>query len=213
MNILIVDDHEMIAELFSTAIQRHLPHARTHLATSLKAGLKILEDHAYETFSLAIVDLVIHGESEGAATIANFRKFCPTVPVLAVSGLDVETVAPAVFDYGAHGFLPKFCSSDEFIRAVSTILKGERFVSSASHIHMSKPSRTSRPVLSERQLLILELIGSGFSDKSVAKELGITDETVAYHLKNAFRILDVSTRTQAITQAFRRGLLAVGQAA
>jgi two-component system, NarL family, nitrate/nitrite response regulator NarL len=204
MKILIIDDHEMIGELFSALVRQHFPQALVFVATSLKAGMQILENHKRERFAIAVIDLVLEGETGGAGTIGVFRKRFPLVPVLAISGLDAHSVAPSVYAQGAHGFLPKFCSSQEFIEAIDCVLNGRQYTPAG----LESRSAKNTPSLSERQILILNLLSSGFSDKGVAKKLGITDETVAYHLQKAFRTLNASTRTQAIAEAFRQGLLA-----
>jgi two-component system, NarL family, nitrate/nitrite response regulator NarL len=212
MNVLLIDDHEMMGELLASLITRRFPLSRVCSATSLIGGLQMIAGSASkEAFSIAVIDLVIKGESEGTTTIKTFRSQYPTIPVLAISGLDAETIAPVVFSQGALGFLPKFCSSDELIRAIESVLRGERFIPDCLKGFILKPPKNTQPRLTDKQLQILELLGSGFSDKSMASSLGISDETVAYHLKNVFRILDASTRTQAITRAFRLGLLEVNR--
>jgi two-component system, NarL family, competent response regulator ComA len=222
MNILIVDDHEMIGELFATLVKQHFAPVKVFVATSLRSGIEILENHTGEPFSIALIDLVIEGESEGAGTVRSFRNKFPSVPVLAISGLDAHAVASKVYEQGVQGFLSKFCSSEELIQAIRCVLRGDQFFLDGLHralssvTPVSKPrlvdlSTVEAPALSDRQLAILELLSSGFSDKGVAKKLGITDETVAYHLQKVFRTLNASTRTQAIAQAFRHGLLAVNR--
>ena len=60
--------------------------------------------------------------------------------------------------------------------------------------------------LSPRECGILELIGQGYSNKRVARALGITAETVKSHIKHVFVKLDVNTRAHAVARAQRLGL-------
>jgi len=63
--------------------------------------------------------------------------------------------------------------------------------------------------LSPRERRVLELTGAGLSTKSVARQLGISPNTVKFHLQAAFEKLDVTSRAEAVMVAIRRGELAV----
>jgi non-specific serine/threonine protein kinase len=62
-------------------------------------------------------------------------------------------------------------------------------------------------VLSERQLEVLKLVAQGYSNKKMAKQLGVSDSTVKYHLKAVFDYLGVHSRAEAVSQASQRKLL------
>ena len=61
--------------------------------------------------------------------------------------------------------------------------------------------------LSERELSILGSLGGGLSNKQIAKEHWLAEQTVKFHLTNIYRKLEVSTRTEALHAAYRCGLL------
>ncbi len=63
--------------------------------------------------------------------------------------------------------------------------------------------------LTERELDVLRLVARGWTNARIAKELGIAERTVAYHLENVLRKLEVSNRTEAAVKATRRGWLDV----
>jgi DNA-binding NarL/FixJ family response regulator len=65
--------------------------------------------------------------------------------------------------------------------------------------------------LTERELDILRLVGQGLSNKQIGKELFISDRTVQAHLSNIFSKLGVSTRTEAVMYAVRRGWITTEQ--
>jgi DNA-binding NarL/FixJ family response regulator len=70
---------------------------------------------------------------------------------------------------------------------------------------VSKP-RTSE-TLTERQLAVLERVARGASNKEIANELDLTENTIKVHLAHIYRILDVTTRTAAVRKAARAGLI------
>jgi ATP/maltotriose-dependent transcriptional regulator MalT len=61
--------------------------------------------------------------------------------------------------------------------------------------------------LSKRELPILAALGEGMSNKQIAKEFWLAEQTVKFHLTNIYRKLDVSTRTEAVHRAYQLGLL------
>jgi len=61
--------------------------------------------------------------------------------------------------------------------------------------------------LSERELSILGALGEGMSNKQIAKEFWLAEQTVKFHLTNIYRKLGVSTRTEALHRAYQLGLL------
>ncbi len=74
---------------------------------------------------------------------------------------------------------------------------------------MEEPSGFNESPLSPRERTVLELAGAGLSTKAVARKLGISPNTVKFHLQAAFEKLGVTTRAEAVMAAIRRGELAV----
>ena len=65
--------------------------------------------------------------------------------------------------------------------------------------------------LTERELGILQLVGKGLSNKQIGKQLFISDRTVQAHLSNIFSKLGVSSRTEAVMYAVRKGWVTTGK--
>lgn len=63
-----------------------------------------------------------------------------------------------------------------------------------------------RSTLTGRQLDVLRLIGKGLANKAIAERLRIAEDTVKQHARAVYKILGVSSRTQAVSVAARRGL-------
>jgi DNA-binding NarL/FixJ family response regulator len=61
--------------------------------------------------------------------------------------------------------------------------------------------------LSKRELSILKALGLGLSNKQIAKELWLAEQTVKFHLTNIYRKLGVGNRTDAVRYAYRHGLV------
>ncbi len=63
--------------------------------------------------------------------------------------------------------------------------------------------------LTPREIQVLELVADGLANKAIASRLGVSDETVKFHLGSIFGKLGASNRTDAVRQALRRGLVAL----
>jgi two-component system nitrate/nitrite response regulator NarL len=61
--------------------------------------------------------------------------------------------------------------------------------------------------LTARELQVAQLLAGGLTNKEIAQRLGVTEHTVKFHLNGILRKLGVSTRTEAVVQAARLGLL------
>jgi DNA-binding NarL/FixJ family response regulator len=87
------------------------------------------------------------------------------------------------------------------IKAIRTVNSGHTYVP-------PKPAaQLERPHLSPRELEVLDLIVRGLSNKQIAYDLKISEETAKNHVKHIFEKLDVRNRTQAATIAFRRRII------
>ena len=71
----------------------------------------------------------------------------------------------------------------------------------------SSPGESLVEPLTPRELQVLELLADGLPNKSIALRLGISDETVKFHLGSVFGKLGASNRTDAVRLALRRGLV------
>lgn len=69
------------------------------------------------------------------------------------------------------------------------------------------PAEPERDALTPREREVLEMLAEGLSNKEIAWRMNISEHTVKFHLASVFAKLDVSTRTEAVMQALRRGLL------
>ncbi|MCA1615145.1 MAG: response regulator transcription factor [Acidobacteria bacterium] len=69
------------------------------------------------------------------------------------------------------------------------------------------PAEPGREALTPREREVLEMLAEGLSNKEIAWRLNISEHTVKFHLASVFAKLDVSTRTEAVMQGLRRGLL------
>ena len=120
---------------------------------------------------------------------------------------------------GASGYLLKGASAERVAEAIREVHAGGSVIQPALARRLIKqflgpgpaapPAAPATParVLTDRELEILELIARGMSNAEAARALGLQPGTVRTHLEHIYAKLEVSNRTEAVTQGIRRGLI------
>lgn len=121
---------------------------------------------------------------------------------------------------GVRSILPRESTENEIVSAVfaadgglvlldpeltKELASQTRWVSSAS----SETARETLEELTPREVEVLRLMAEGFGNKQIAARLGISDHTVKFHISSILAKLSVSSRTEAVTQGIRMGLIVV----
>ncbi len=88
----------------------------------------------------------------------------------------------------------------------------DRFIEQAARDSEQEPTQTAPFGLTRRELEVLRLLADGATPKQIARELFVSDKTIASHIQNILTKLDVHTQAQAVSAAFMTGLIDVAQA-
>lgn len=165
----------------------------------------------YES-ALALVGSTSAGTHFGAnagARPATHTRSRPAEKVLVLSGSSREWEIRSALASGVHGILLVGCALDELAHAVRTVHRGQRYLSPPVASRLAET--LALEPLTAREEEVLRLLVEGLGNKSIARRLDIAVGTVKSHLKGIFEKLQVSSRTQAIHVAGRRGLLREGE--
>jgi DNA-binding NarL/FixJ family response regulator len=206
MKILHADDHSLFREglgFFLKLLDASVVplEAGNFQATLDKLALESPVD-------LLLLDLEMPGMSglEGFYTI---RRRYPDLAIAIVSGVNDARVIRTLIDGGARGYIPKFAGSEQLMEGLRRILQGEVYLPDALFIPISGTSADGDKTspLTSRQQEIIPLLAEGMPNKRIADTLGVTEGTIKQHLKDLFKRLGASNRTQAVKEARRLGLL------
>jgi len=106
---------------------------------------------------------------------------------------------------GVKGYVRKDSPADDLIRAIRAAISGDFYIDPAlsSTIVLEEGERT----LTARQREILQMLADGMQTDAVAKQLGLSTETVRTHTKRILAKLDADTRTQAVAIGIRNGMI------
>jgi DNA-binding NarL/FixJ family response regulator len=114
---------------------------------------------------------------------------------------------------GAKGCVPKGATADQLLTAVRAVMIGEIAAAPWLGAHFTRPRASGGPPkLSPRQLQIVRLVARGFSNKAIARELGLREQTVKNHLARASRSLGKANRLELALYALQQTMLHGAQA-
>lgn len=203
--ILIVDDHPIVREGLSQRIGRQSDLRVCGEADSANGVLRLVEKLKPH---LVLLDINLPGRS-GLEVIKDLHSAHPEVPVLALSMHDEEVYAERVLRAGGRGYVNKDTGGQTVIEAIRRVLEGHIYISPKVNTTILNGlaggktnrdrSRASR--LTDREIEVLRLIGSGKESREVAKSLSMSLKTVETHRSNIKHKLKLETGAQLMRYA------------
>jgi two-component system, NarL family, response regulator LiaR len=148
---------------------------------------------------------------DGVAAMRRLRERIPSARVIVLTSfLDEDKLFPAL-RAGAAGYLLKNAEPQEVVRAIRAAHAGETLLDPAvaARVVESLAASDEDPLdrLTRREREVLVLIGRGYPNKRIARELAVSEKTVKTHVGHVFAKLGVTDRTQAAIVAVRAGLV------
>jgi DNA-binding NarL/FixJ family response regulator len=213
IRVLLADDHVVVRQ----GIRQFLEEA-DDIEVVAEAGdgaeaLRLVEAHAPD---VAVLDIRMP-EVTGVEATRRIKERFPGVRVLILTAYDDDPYVFALLEAGADGYVHKTASGDELVRAVRTVQRGESALSPAIASKVVRQATSHRPAgaaeqiepLTPRELDVLRLAARGLTNRAIGHELGISHRTVQGHLQSVYGKLAVSGRTEAVTEALRRGWIVI----
>lgn len=207
--ILIADDHPLFREAIHNVISDGFEGCEVMETSDLDSALALTQEH--DDLDLILLDLNMPG-MHGLNGLMTLRNEAPTIPVVIVSAEEDKQIVLQAITYGAVGFITKSSPRAQMTEAIEQILNGNVYLPSEI-IRSSKPSARrvghDEPgippellqALTRKQLLVLERMTKGESNKQIAYNLDIAETTVKAHVSAILRKLGVHNRVQAILSA------------
>lgn len=159
---------------------------------------------------LVLLDVTMPG-GNGLDVAQTLKGLMPAVRLLFLTMHDDDATISKAVGLGADGYVLKTASTDELRSALHAVAAGGSYLSPSiarrvMGLANAKPDRTS---LTERELEILRLLAQGNRPAMIAGRLFVSVKTVKNHLTNVYAKLAVETGTQAVAEAYRRGLVSL----
>ncbi|HZQ80506.1 MAG TPA: response regulator transcription factor [Gaiellaceae bacterium] len=148
---------------------------------------------------LLIGDRVV---TQPPASVELIKRRAPRLGVVVLGPSSEGAMVRAALDDGAAGYIVNTVESHELEAALRAVVVAREFV-----VVGVEPGWRHGQTLTRRELQIIEYVAKGFSNKNIAEALWVSQQTVKFHLSNAFPKLGVSNRTEAVLAAYRLNLL------
>jgi len=203
VRILLVDDHFVVRSGLAASLG-----LEDDLEIVAEAGNadEAVARYAETSPTMVIMDLQL-GTSSGLDATERLCKEHPGACILIFSSFARDEDVYRAIRAGALGYLQKAAPREELLAAVRTVAHGKRFLPSDIAERLAERLGRNEPSPREREVLVL--ISHGKSNKEIASQLGLSEDTVKRHVSNLMEKLGAQDRTQAVTEALRRGLLEV----
>jgi DNA-binding NarL/FixJ family response regulator len=204
IRVVLVDDHPVVR-----AGVRALLEGQDDLVVVGEAGDAAAAESTVRRTrpDVVLMDLNLGGERGGAETTAALQAMPDPPRVLVLTTYDTEADILAAVDAGASGYLLKDAPPDELFRAVRGTARGETVLAPAVAATLVRRASSPGPVLTDREVEILELLARGLANKEMAKQLLVSQATVKSHLSHIYSKLGVDTRAGAVATAIERRII------
>jgi DNA-binding NarL/FixJ family response regulator len=208
LRVLLADDHPLMIAAVRSALETTKDFEITGEATS---GPQVLTLISRAQPDVVLIDLHLPG-IDGLDCLKQIRWKYPNVKVVFFSAVDEPATITKALDGGACAYVVKSIDPNDLGAVIRQAVAGSFFCVSGLDRPAASPS-DDEAVLSERETEVLRGVARGLSNRAIAQELWLSDQTVKFHLHKIYRKLKVENRTEAAKYAFDHGLAAASVAA
>ncbi len=213
IRVVLADDHVLVRE----GIRQFLEETEDiQVIGEASNGAEVLQLIEETSPDVAVLDIQMP-EVTGIEATRRIKQHFPDVQVLILTAHDDDPYIRALLRAGADGYVLKTATSEELVKAVRdvhhglTALSPEVATAVVRQMSHEVPPGAADQVepLTEREIDVLRLAAQGMTNREIGQELGISHRTVQGHLANVYEKLNVSSRTEAVTEAFKRGWITI----
>ena len=200
ISILTVDDHPLFRQGLAAAIA---DESDMKLLGEAATGREAIEQFRQLRPDITLMDLRMR-EMSGLEAITAIRAEFPGARIIVLTTYEGDAQALGALKAGAAGYLLKSSVRKDLVDTIRTVHAGQRWIPPSIAAEIAEHAADA---LSEREIEILRGVAAGKSNKLIALELRIAENTVKAHMRRILPKLDANDRTHAVTIALKRGVL------
>ena len=199
IRLLIADDHGIVRKGLKQIVAEIPGMVVTGEAASGEEALQLAKE---QEFDVAIIDIAMPGRG-GLDILKSLRALSPSLKIIMLSMYSEEQYAIRSLRDGASAYLTKANATDELVKAIETVASGKRYITPsvaerlASYIEEDS-SRLPHESLSDRELQVLTMIGSGKSMSEIAVDLSLSIKTVSTYRARLLEKMGMESNAQLI---------------
>ena len=201
IRILIADDHSVVREGLVSLIKRKADMTVVAEGSNGREAVDFWKEHRPDVTLLDLRMPVM----EGVEVVRQLRSRDPNARVIVLTTYDTDDEISRALKAGAKAYVLKDISADDLMSCIRDVLAGKTYLAPAAAAKLAEG--VTRVQLTPREMATLKLLADGKANKEIATALDISERTVKTHLAHLFEKLGVTSRTEAIKVATRRGLV------
>jgi DNA-binding NarL/FixJ family response regulator len=211
LRVVLADDHAMVRQGIRQFLEEEPDIAVVAEAADGQEALRLVGQHHPD---VAILDVQMPGMT-GVEVTREIRSRFPEIRILVLTAYDDDPYVFALLRAGADGYILKSAQAEDLVRALRSVASGQTALS--PEIARKVVQQVAAPAgaagqaepLTDREIEVLRLTARGMTNKEIGRQLDISARTVQGHLANIYGKLGVYSRTEAVTEALRRGWIVV----
>lgn len=213
IRVLLADDHVLVRQ----GIRQFLAEAEgmevIAEADDGAEAVRLVEKHRPD---VAVLDIRMPNVT-GVEATRRIKQHHPDVRVLILTAYDDDPYVFALLQAGADGYVLKTAPAEDLVQAVRDVHAGTAALSPTIATKVVRQMSQQRPEsatdqvepLTEREIEVLRLAAQGMTNREIGQELDISHRTVQGHLAHVYGKLQVNSRTEAVTEALKRGWIVI----
>lgn len=209
-NIILADDHKLFLEGLVQLLEKETTVHLLYYAHNGKLVMNYLNAHPELEVDLVITDIAMP-ETDGILLNRFIKETRPATKTMVVSMHTDTNMVDALVQNDVDGYLSKNAGADEFLKAIHTILKGEKYFSeSVKQAYMNSVFRKEKDtmeMLSTREKEVLKLIAQEYTTQEIADKLYLSKHTIESYRKTLLSKLKVRNLAGLTRYAIKLGLL------
>ncbi len=223
ITVILVDDHDVVR----TGLRSFLnTQADVKVVAEARNGEEALLRAQEMHPDLVIMDITMPG-MDGLEATRQLKARQPECLVLALTVHEDKQYFMEMLAAGASGYITKQAAADDLVAAIRAVATGQVYLQPAlarwlledyhrlakQEQSQLKPAENGQAVvgleiLSQRERQVLELVGQGWNNQQIGKQLGLSPKTIARHRERIMNKLNMHSRTELVKFAIRTGLIA-----
>lgn len=205
IRVVLVDDHPVVRAGLAAVLH---PNGDIEICGEAATAAEALTVIQSTKPDVILMDLNLGDGTDGARATQLIRRLPNPPRVLVLTTYEDDANIVRAVDAGATGYLLKDAHPAELARAIRATARGETVLAAPVASRLLNRVTGSNAALTPRELEIITELARGGSNRDIARRLSVSEATVKSHLVQIFSKLGVDSRTKAVLEAQKRGLLA-----
>ena len=201
IRVLCADDHPLMRDGIAFVLQSQADMELVGQAVNGEDAVRLFRELRPD---VTLMDLQMPGMN-GLEAVERIRAEYPKARIVMLTTYSGDVQASRAFKAGVAGYLLKSTLRTELLSTIRAVIGGARRI--LPEIAAEMAAHLNADALSPREIEVLRSVAGGKSNKIVADELGISEDTVKGHMKNILSKLEANDRTHAVMIAVKRGFL------